>query len=38
VYAGADHVFATHAETVGEAIDDYVGKTIARRAMALAAD
>ena len=38
VYAGADHVFATHADEVGLAVDDFVGKTIARRAMALAAD
>jgi len=35
---GADHVFADHAERVAEAIEDYCGQTIARRAMALAAD
>jgi len=38
VFEGADHVFAEHAERVAEAIDDYCGKSIARRAMALAAD
>jgi alpha/beta superfamily hydrolase len=38
VFQGADHVFADHAEKVSEAIDDYCGKSIARRAMALAAD
>ncbi|MGI4745600.1 MAG: alpha/beta hydrolase [Janthinobacterium lividum] len=38
VYAGADHVFATHAEQVSEAVEDYVGKIVARKAMALAAD
>jgi alpha/beta superfamily hydrolase len=38
VYPGADHVFATHADTVGEAIEDHVGKILARKAMALAAD
>ena len=38
VFEGADHVFAEHAEKVFEAIDDYCGKVIARRAMALAAD
>jgi len=38
VYAGADHVFANHADAVSEAVEDYCGKVIARRAMALAAD
>ena len=38
VYPGADHVFASHAETVGVAIEDHVGKILARKAMALAAD
>jgi alpha/beta superfamily hydrolase len=38
IYAGADHVFAEHADKVGEAVEDYVGKVVARRAMALAAD
>ena len=38
VYNGADHVFATHATEVGLAIEDHVGGTMARRAMALAAD
>jgi alpha/beta superfamily hydrolase len=38
VYAGADHVFASHAEQVGEALEDHVGMVQARKAMALAAD
>ncbi|HEX4174250.1 MAG TPA: alpha/beta hydrolase [Acetobacteraceae bacterium] len=38
VVEGADHVFAEHADRVAEAIEDYCGETIARRAMALAAD
>ncbi len=38
VYHGADHVFASHAETVGEAIEDHVGRILARKALALAAD
>jgi hypothetical protein len=38
VFEGADHVFAEHAERVSEATEDYCGKSIARRAMALAAD
>jgi hypothetical protein len=38
VVDGADHVFAEHADRVSDAIEDYCGKTIARRAMALAAD
>ena len=38
VMAGADHVLASHADVVTEAIEDYVGKTIARKTMALAAD
>jgi hypothetical protein len=36
--AGADHVFAQHADAVSEHLEDYVKKTIARREMALAAD
>ena len=38
VYPTADHIFASHAETVGDAIEDHVGKILARKAMALAAD
>ena len=38
VCAGGDHVFANHADTVSDAIDDYVGKIIARKTMAIAAD
>jgi len=38
IFQGADHVFASHADAVGEAVEDYVGKAIARRTMALAAD
>jgi alpha/beta superfamily hydrolase len=38
VVEGADHVFAEHADRVSEAIEDYCGETISRRAMALAAD
>jgi alpha/beta superfamily hydrolase len=38
IFEGADHVFAEHSEKVSEAIDDFCGKAIARRAMALAAD
>ena len=38
VYNGADHVFAEYADKVGEAVEDYVGKVVARRSMALAAD
>ncbi|MGH7211281.1 MAG: alpha/beta hydrolase, partial [Acetobacteraceae bacterium] len=38
VLPGADHVFAAQAEVIGAAIEDHVGKAIARRAMALAAD
>ena len=38
VYAGADHVFASHADQVGEDVEDYVGRIMARRTMALAAD
>ena len=38
VYQGADHVFASHAEQVGEALEDHVGMIQARKAMALAAD
>jgi hypothetical protein len=38
VFGGADHVFASHADQVAEAVEDYCGKVIARRQMALAAD
>ena len=38
VYAGADHVFASHADQVGEDVEDYVSRIMARRTMALAAD
>jgi len=38
IFAGADHVFATHAEQVGAAVEDYVAKVQARKTMALAAD
>ena len=38
VYPGADHVFASHADQIGEAVEGYAGKAIARRQMALAAD
>ena len=38
VYNGADHVFATHAEHVGLAIEDHVGAIMARKTLALAAD
>ena len=38
VYVGADHVFASHADKVGEDVEDYVTRIMARRTMALAAD
>jgi len=38
IAVGADHVFANHADYVSNAVEDYVKKTMARRAMALAAD
>ena len=38
VFPGADHVFANHAEPVSDAVEDYVGKIVARKTMALAAD
>ena len=38
VFEGADHVFASHAEQVSEAVEDFCGKTIARRQLAFAAD
>jgi alpha/beta superfamily hydrolase len=38
IFEGADHVFADHADKVSEAVEDYCGKAIARRQMALAAD
>ena len=38
VVPGADHVFATQAEIVGEALEDHVKRSMARRTMALAAD
>ena len=38
IFGGADHVFASHAEQVSAAVEDHVGRAIARRTMALAAD
>ena len=38
VLAAVAHVFANHADPVSEAVEDHVGKAIARRSMALAAD
>jgi alpha/beta superfamily hydrolase len=38
VLPGADHVFAAHADAISEAVEDHVGKQMARRQMALAAD
>jgi alpha/beta superfamily hydrolase len=38
VLPGADHVFASQADAISEAVEDHVGKQIARRQMALAAD
>ena len=38
VFSRADHVFAEHADKVGAAVEDYVGKKLARRTMAFAAD
>jgi alpha/beta superfamily hydrolase len=38
VFEGADHVFASHADQVAEAVEDHCGQAIARRQMALAAD
>ena len=38
IFAGADHVFANHADAVAEAVEDHAGKAIMRRQMALAAD
>jgi hypothetical protein len=38
IQAGADHVFANHADQVSIAIEDHVKKTMARKTMALAAD
>ena len=38
VFAGADHIYAEHADAVSVAVEDHVGKVIARRQMALAAD
>jgi alpha/beta superfamily hydrolase len=37
VFAGADHIFAEHADAVSDAVEDHVGKVIPRRQMALAA-
>jgi hypothetical protein len=37
VCAGADHIFAEHADAVSEAVEDHVGMVIARSQMALAA-
>ena len=38
IFEGADHVFANHSERVAMAVEDHVGRAIARRSMALAAD
>ena len=38
IFAGADHVFADQADAVSTAVEDYVGRAISRRNMALAAD
>jgi hypothetical protein len=38
VVPNADHVFARDAETVADAVEDFCGKAIARKQMALAAD
>jgi alpha/beta superfamily hydrolase len=38
VYEGADHVFAHHADRIGQETEEYVRQTMARRQMALAAD
>ena len=38
IVPGADHVFATHAEIVSDAVEDHVKTVMARRSMALAAD
>ncbi len=38
VLPGADHVFAQHADVIGDAVEDFCGKAIARKQMALAAD
>jgi len=38
ILAGADHVFANHADAIAADIEDYVKKTMARKTMALAAD
>ena len=38
VFKGADHVFASHAEPVADAIEGYVTGVVARKTMALAAD
>ena len=38
VFAGADHVFAEHADKVAEGVENYVSQCLARKQMALAAD
>jgi hypothetical protein len=38
VLPGADHVFASQADVIAEAVEDHVGRILARRQMALAAD
>ena len=38
VLGGADHVFASHADPVADAIEDHVQKTMVHRNMVLAAD
>jgi len=38
IAVGADHVFAEHADQVASDLEDHVGKVVARRTMAFAAD
>lgn len=38
IFAGADHVFASHADQVAEALEDHVSTIMTRGALALAAD
>jgi alpha/beta superfamily hydrolase len=38
VFAGADHVFAAHAENVAGALEEYVGRKLSRGSLAMAAD
>ena len=38
ILSGGDHVLAQHADPISGHVEDYVKKTMAHRAMALAAD